>query len=420
MEEVLRQAALRILVVSQYFWPENFRINDLIKEWVERGHTVTVLTGLPNYPEGRVFDAYRKNPNAFMQYEGASVVRIPVLPRGNGSVRLFLNYLSFVLSGIIFGAWKLKRLRFDVIFVYEPSPVTVGLPAVWLGKIKKTPVVFWALDLWPETLAAVGIVRSARVLGWVGHLVRYIYNRCTLVLGQSRGFLESIANYCNNKDKIRYFPSWAEDVFAYEHVEPAAELVKLEGGFTVMFAGNVGEAQDMPAVLEAAELLRNNDFIRWTIVGDGRKFQWLQSEVLKRGLQGKVLLLGRYPMERMPSFHAHADALLVSLKRDPVFSITIPGKVQSSLMAGIPLLGMLDGEGAAIIQEARAGLTCPAGDSAGLAKAVLSLAALSSGERKQLGLNGRRYAQSEFGRTQLMDRLEGFLQEAIAIRKRHD
>lgn len=406
---------MRILVVSQYFWPENFRVNDLVKECVQRGHQVTVLTGIPNYPSGKVFDAYQDNPGAFTEFEGAQVVRVPILPRGTGGLRLMLNYLSFVFGASSFGPWHLRGEPADVIFVFEPSPVTVGLPAVWLGKIKNAPVVFWVLDLWPDTLAAMGVVRSPRILAWVGHMVRFIYSRCTLVLGQSRSFLGSIAHYCDDKAKIRYFPSWAEDLFMDGHVQPAPEVPEWVDGFTVVFAGNIGEAQDMPALLDAAERLKDHARIRWVIVGDGRKFDWLQSEVILRGLDKKVLLPGRFPIERMPSFYAHADALLVSLKRDPVFSMTIPGKVQSYLMAGIPLLGMLDGEGAAVIRDSKAGLSCEAGDDAGLAEAVLVLAAMSADDRKQLGLNGRKYAQQEFGRTQLMDRLEVLLIEAVSI-----
>lgn len=408
---------MRILVVSQYFWPENFRINDLVKEWVRRGHEVTVLTGVPNYPAGKVFNDYRAQPTSFSHYEGAGIFRVPMLPRGSGSLRLVLNYLSFVMGACSFGPWRLRAIPVDVIFVFEPSPVTVGLPAVWLGKLKQAPVVFWALDLWPETLAAIGVVRSPRILGWVGHMVRFIYNRCTLVLGQSRGFIDSIAKYCDDRTKIRYFPSWSEDLYAENNVTPATEIPKITGGFTVLFAGNIGDAQDMPAVLKAAERLKQNSRVRWVIVGDGRKFDWLQREVVQRGLESIVLLPGRFPVDRMPSFYAHADALLVSLKHDPAFSMTIPGKVQSYLMSGIPLLGMLDGEGASAIREAQAGLTCNAGDDAGLAQAVLDLVAMSSEDRAQLGFNGRRYAENEFGRNSLMDRSEDLLKEAVSIHK---
>ena len=409
---------MNILIVSQYFWPENFRINDLTQELIQRGHTVTVLTGIPNYPAGHVFDAFRENPKLFAQYGDVRVLRIPMLARGQDAAGLFLNYLSFVIGACLFGPWRLRGLQADVIFVFEPSPVTVGLPAILFGWIKRSPVVFWALDLWPETLAAVGIVRSRRVLGWVGHLVKFIYDRCTLVLGQSRSFLQSIAKYCSDARKIRYFPSWAEDVFNEPHLVPAPEVPVQEGVFNVLFAGNLGIAQDLSAVLQATELLRHNTAIRWLIVGDGRQSAWLQEEVKRRGLQSTMLLLGRFPVERMPSFYAHADVLLVSLKKDPVFSMTIPGKVQSYLMSGVPLLGMLDGEGASVIKEANAGLVCAAGDAVGLASAVLQMAAMTVSQRHQLGENGRSFAKEEFGRGMLMNRLEVLLHEATDLYKK--
>ncbi len=408
---------MKILIVSQYFWPENFRINDLTQELVQRGHNVTLLTGVPNYPVGRVFEAYRQNPKAFGQYGGATILRIPMLARGRGSLSLFLNYLSFVLGASLVGPYKLRGLKFDVIFVFVPSPITVGLPAVLLGRVKDAPVVLWVLDLWPETLAAIGIIRSPRVLGWVGYLVRLIYGGCTLVLCQSRGFFANIAKYCSDNEKIRYFPSWAEDIFSQANFVPAPEVPVREGVFNVLFAGNIGEAQDFSAVLDAAESLRHLSSIRWLIVGDGRKSSWLKKEIWRRDLQNSVLLFGRFPLKRMPSFYAHADALLVSLKKDSVFSMTIPGKIQSYLMAGIPLVGMLDGEGAKVIAEANAGLVCTAGDAGGLAAAVLGMATMSPDQRHQLGVNGRSFAQKEFSRDLLIDRLEVLLSEAISLYK---
>ena len=406
---------MEILIVTQYFWPENFRVNDLTKELVQRGHNVTVLTGVPNYPSGTVHETYRQNPKAFAHFNGSKVWRVPMMARGHGSVRLFLNYLSFVIGACLFGPWVLRGQRADVIFVFEPSPVTVGLPALLLGRIKHAPVVFWALDLWPETLVALGAVRSPIVTRWIGYMVQFIYERCTLVLGQSRRFLTSIAKYCSDANKIRYFPSWAEEVFNKSDIVPAHEVSVQEGVFNVLFAGNVGEAQDLPAVLDAAELLKYNSLIRWIIVGDGRKYDWLKQEVERRNLNSCVLLLGRFPVERMPSFYIHADALLVSLKKDPVFSMTIPGKVQSYLMAGIPLVGMLDGEGAEVITNTNAGLVCAAGDSEGLASAVLKMASMNSEKRCQLGLNGRAYAQKEFSRDLLINRLEDLLTEAVVL-----
>lgn len=409
---------MRVLLVSQYFWPENFRVNDLVRELVERGHTVSVLTGKPNYPSGKVFDEFRLNPTGFDNYFGAAIYRVPMLARGTGSLRLILNYLSFAIGACSFGSLRLIGKRFDIIFVYEPSPITVGLPAVFIARLKRTPVVFWVQDLWPETLVALGVVRSKIVLGAVGSLVQFIYNRCALVLGQSHGFLGSISRYCSDERKIRYFPNWAEDGVSSLKVAGAPEMPAQVGTFTILFAGNVGEAQDFPAILDAAESLKSNPAVRWVVVGDGRKSDWLRQEVVRRGLVGCFSLLGRFPVERMSSFYAQADALLVSLRRDPVFVLTIPSKVQSYLMAGVPLLGMLDGEGAAIISEANAGLVCSAGDSAGLAQAVRELLSMPKEERARLGDNGRAYAQSEFGREVLMDRLEAWFAELAAANER--
>ncbi len=200
-------------------------------------------------------------------------------------------------------------------------------------------------------------------------------------------------------------------MFCQDKITPAPEVVSQEGSFNILFAGNIGEAQDFPALLDAAEILKHNPAIRWLVVGDGRMTDWLGDEIARRGLGHCFFLLGRFPVERMPSFYAHAGALLVSLKRDPAFSLTIPGKVQSYLMAGLPLLGMLDGEGANVIRKADAGLVCSAGDAAGLARSVLKFVAMSKGERMRLGSNGREYAKKEFNRELLMDKLEGWFVE---------
>jgi len=403
--------------VSQYFWPENFLINDAAKELVLRGHKVTVLTGWPNYPDGKIFKNFSDGPKDFQSYQGADIIRVPMLPRGQGTLRLLLNYLSFAFFSCVVGPWLLRKKRIDVVFTYQLSPVTIGLTAILIGRIKRAPVVFWVLDLWPETLAALGVVKKEWLLNWVGKLVRFIYQRCTLVLGQSQGFLKSMSNYTSNGEKLRYFPSWAEDDFADRAPKLAPELPVFDGVFNVIFAGNVGEAQDFPAVIRAAKLLKEQVFIRWVVIGDGSRIHWLRDEVSKAGLDNNFLILGRFPLERMPSFYAHAGALLVSLKKDPVFSMTIPGKIQSYLMAGIPILALLDGEGARVIKEANVGYVQPAGDANGLAESLLKMTKLSTKDRKQFGLNGRAYAQQEFSRALAMDRLEAFFQEALYVSK---
>lgn len=401
---------MRLLVVTQYFWPENFRINDLVAELVRRGHQVDILTGWPNYPDGRVFDEFRDHPHDFDEYEGARIFRVPLLPRGSGGVRLLLNYLTFAVSASLFGLWQLRGRQFDAILAYEPSPITVGIPAGVFRAFKKAPLAFWVLDLWPETLQAIGVVRSKMLLHLVGKLVASIYKRCDLILAQSKSFVPAIAQYADRNARIEYFPSWSDSVFDAADVEAATEIPVKQDSFNVLFAGNIGEAQDFPAILAAAERLKNYSNIRWLIVGDGRMAEWVAEEIKTRGLEACVLMLGRYPVERMPSFFKHADALLVSLKDEPIFALTIPGKLQSYLAAGIPVLAMLNGEGAEVVAKCGAGLTCRAGDHKALSEAVLKLSDMSIDERSDMGMKGVALSKNEFGREKLIGQLEVWLE----------
>lgn len=404
---------MHILVISQYFWPENFRINDLVSDFVERGHRVTVLTGVPNYPEGRVFDDYRKNPSAFLSYLGARVIRVPMAARGSGAISLLLNYFTYALSASLLGSWRLRRESIDVIFVYEPSPVTVGIPGALMRRLLGAPLVFWVLDLWPETLKAVGVIQSRSGLGLVALLVRWIYRRCDLILAQSKSFIPQIRAYSDLSKRVEYFPSWAESLFgAGFEASAAPEVPSQSGAFTVMFAGNIGEAQDFPSILNAAELLSvSHPHIRWIIVGDGRLGDWVSQEVKRRNLGSNVFLLGRFPVERMPSFFRSADALLVTLKSEPIFAMTIPGKLQSYLASGKPIVAMLDGEGARLLQESGAGIAAPSGDAAKLAAAVVSVSEMPEPERALMGRNGAELYAQEFERNTLLDRLELWMKQ---------
>jgi colanic acid biosynthesis glycosyl transferase WcaI len=400
---------MRLLVVTQYFWPENFRVNDLVAELTARGHCVTVLTGVPNYPDGEVFADFAAHPGQFAAYAGAAVVRVPMLPRHRGGLRLMLNYGSFACSAAVVGAWRLRGKPFDAIFVFEPSPVTVGLPAILLKYLKGAPLAFWVLDQWPETLQAVGVVRSEAVLRMVGRLVSYIYRHCDLLLAQSASFVPRIRRYAGARSAVEYFPSWSDTSTVGGQVGTAAEVPYAPDVFTIVFAGNIGDAQDFPAILAAAEILRDRNDVRWVIVGDGRRSEWVAQEIRRRGLESRMLMLGRFPLDRMPSFFASADALLVALKSEPVFAMTIPGKVQSYLAAGKPILAMLDGEGADVIRRSGAGLACNAGDAAGLADNVVRMIEMSPGERLAMARAAIRVSTEEFDRGRLIDRLETLL-----------
>ena len=255
---------------------------------------------------------------------------------------------------------------------------------------------------------------SPAILQAAGKLVSFIYKRCDLILAQSKSFIPQIQKYAGVGSRVVNFPSWAESVFEMQHAIPADEVPSKPGSFNVMFAGNIGDAQDFPAILAAAEGLKPHTHIRWLIVGDGRMARWVADEIKRRNLQHCVLMLGRHPVERMPSFFTHANALLVSLKDEPIFSMTIPGKLQSYLAAGLPVVAMLNGEGAEVVKSSRSGLTCAAGDHAGLAAAVLKLSEMTKEERDTMGRNGLDVSAREFDRDKLIDRLEEWIGQLTA------
>lgn len=403
---------MNILVVSQYFWPEDFRVNDLVVGLVARGHDVTVLTGLPNYPEGRFNAGYGWRGPWSETYAGARIVRVPLTPRGSACAwRLVLNYLSFAASASCGALWRLRG-PFDLIFVSQVSPITVGIPATFARWRFRAPILFWVLDLWPDTLSALGVVRSRRMLGAVSVLVRWIYAQCSRILVQSRGFVPQVARHGVPEKDILYFPQWVESGYEKVGAEKDSASPELPPGLRVMFAGNIGEAQDFPAIIEAADLLKAED-VAWLIVGDGRMAQRTMEEVERRGLRHRVHFLGRHAPAAMPAFFAAADALLVSLKPDPIFSLTVPGKVQSYLASGRPVLAMLDGEGARVVEEAQAGFVCAAGDAQGLAANVLKLAALSREARDRLGASGKAYARQHFDRERLLDQLQEWSEAVV-------
>jgi len=408
---------MRILIVSQYFWPENFRINDLASSFIDKKHEVTVLTGLPNYPEGCLLPLYSENPSEFSNYRGIKIVRVPHVLRGKNKLSLLLNYLTFFLNASLLGPWKLRKNKYDVIFVFAVSPITMAIPAILLGKLKRAPIFLWVQDLWPETLSAVGVIKSRTMLNLIGIMVSWIYSQCDHVLIQSRAFFPSIKKYCAAADeqgKVLFFPNWAEQVFTGSAVSSQHVISRDENVFTILFAGNLGEAQDFPSILDAAEKLKSNSRIRWVIVGDGRMFDYVSGEVVRRGLSGNVKLVGRFSVETMPSFFDVADVLLVTLKSDEIFSKTVPGKLQSYLAAGKPILCMLDGEARLLVSESGAGLSCAAGDSDHLAQLALRMSELNKVELANMGEKGRNYYHLYFERDKLMSKLETYFRAAIA------
>lgn len=402
---------MNILLITQYFWPESFRINDLATGLSQQGHRVTILTGLPNYPEGRLFEGYGFFGRYSEEYEGMKVVRSPLVPRGKGgAVRLALNYLSFAFTTSLMALRTRKDI--DLIFVFEPSPITVGIPALVAKKITGAPIIFWVQDLWPESLSATGMVRSSTILLLVDRLVGFIYSGCDLILVQSRAFISSIQEAGVPEKRIRYFPNSAEDYYQpFDLPEDAPEFRELPTGFIIMFAGNVGAAQDFDTILATAMILRDRPDIKWVIVGAGRMFQWLENRIEELGLADTVHLLGRKPAESMPRYFAFADVMLLTLRRDPIFSLTIPSKLQSYLACAKPVIAGIDGEGARIVEESGAGFTCPAESPEELALAALKMYRLSQSDRAAMGQKARSYFEDNFSRSSLLDRLGAWMSE---------
>lgn len=408
---------MKLLIITQYFWPENFRINDLASGLRERGHEVTVLTGYPNYPEGKLYSGYRLFRQTSEQWNGIRIIRAALVPRGKGgTLRLVLNYLSFAL-GASLRVCALRREQFDALLVFQPSPVTCGIPARILKRLTGTPILFWVQDLWPQTLAAVGAVRSSAILGLLDRLVRWIYADCDRVLIQSRAFAETISNQGVPQERIAYFPNSAE-AFYYpvEREQTAALGRELPEGFRIMFAGNIGAAQDFDTILAAAELLKKHPQIVWVVIGDGRMRPWVEEELERRGLSDRVTLVGRKPAEEMPSYFAWADLLLVTLRREPIFALTIPSKMQSYLACARPILAALEGEGAQVLEESGGGYACRPEDPKALAETVLKMYGLTDTERQVIGNCGRNYYLQQFEREHLLNRLEGWLREFTPAR----
>lgn len=406
---------MRILVLSQYFWPETFRINALVEALADAGAKVTVLTGQPNYPDGAVFPGYRAGSIRKEHFrEDVEVIRVPIIPRGNASgARLAANYLSFVATAATIGPFLLRGRQFDVVFVYAPSPITQAIPGMVVKRAFGAKLVTWVQDLWPESLQATGFLRNETLLELARRIVAWIYSGHDLLLGQSRAFVGAIQSVAP-RTPVEYFPNPGDGSPVSE--EPGRTPLQLAPGFNVVFAGNLGTVQALETVLDAADLLRLHPDVRIVLAGSGSRLPWLQQETTRRGLSN-VILAGRFEPGEMPGIFAQADALLVSLNRGETLSQTIPSKVQAYLAAGRPILASLDGEAAALVTDAGAGFASAAEDATGLAENVLRLRALTPEQRAAMGTAGQDVYRREFDPHALALRL---VQRLSALVAQHD
>ena len=408
---------MRILIVSQYFWPEGFRINDVVKSLVEKGIEVDVLTGKPNYPEGKIFSGYKFWGCSHESWCGTNIFRVPLLPRGkNSALQLALNYVSFILFGLICGPFLLRRRNYDVVFVYGLSPILLAIPGIFIAWLKGKKLILWVQDLWPESLSATGYIKSTFLLRCVELVVRWIYRHADLLLVQSRAFAKVVSALAPGKT-VLYYPNSVDSSFARvpDFYHKQAEIEALETGFPIIFAGNVGAAQSVECIVEAASILQDIPQIRFVIFGNGSKWSWLNDQVVERGLSN-IYLAGRFPIEAMPVYLQKAEVLLVSLSDEPIFALTVPNKIQAYMASGRPIVASLNGEGARLVVESGAGISSPAEDPVALAKAILSLYQMTAEQRRQMGENGKIYYRNHFDHEILVDQLIGHL-DALVTKK---
>jgi len=391
---------MKILVVCQYYYPEPFRIPDICREMVQRGHEVTVVTGTPNYPEGIIYPGYEKGARSDEILDGVRVHRCPLVPRKQGALYRFLNYYSFVVSSNRY----LKSLKetFDVVFVNQLSPVMMAQSALRWAKRHGKKCVLYCLDLWPESLLAGGISKNSPGYRLFDYVSRGIYRRADKILITSMGFREYFRKQFGIPDeRIRYLPQYAEDMF--DEIPEAPE----DDGVHFLFAGNIGQTQAVETIVEAARLLQEEKNIHIHIVGGGVSLD--KCRELAEGLQN-ITFYGRRDLKEMPRFYALADAALVTLVDDPVLSLTLPGKVQSYMAAGRAVYGAIGGETAQLVRQTDCGCCVAAEDAAALAEAIRAGAA-DPKRLKQQGINARRHYEAHFRKEIFMQTLLDVLEE---------
>lgn len=408
---------MKICIFSNHFYPEDFKVNDIAFELSKLGHEITVLTAIPDYPKGKFYDGYSFFKRRREVVDGVNVIRLPIIPRGKGgAIRLVLNYLSYYFCLSVFTFFHGLKNKYDRIFVHLTSPFFIGVCARKLSKRQRIPLLFWVLDLWPESLISAGGISNPLIIKPQIRMVQKVYDQCSKILISSKGFEKSICEKGDYKEKLIYFPNWAEDVrgeapadFDINKIEPFAS--KTEADFILLFAGNIGEAQNLDAVLKTANLLKDEKRIKFVFVGDGRRKEALEQFARENDLHDTVFFMGRYPITTMPVFMNAADVLMFSLKDELCFNLTVPAKVQFYMSQGKPVLAMINGDGADLVEEAKCGFTANAGNSEEFAAAIEALSKMTKEELGKLGHNGKEFYENNFTKQQRINQLNNLLKE---------
>lgn len=401
---------MRILLLSYFYQPEpnDVKAHLLGKELAARGHDVTAVTTFPNYPHGEIYPGYKQKWRQWEVKDGVKLLRVPLYPdHSRSSIKRALSYGSFMAS--VSTLTPLLTRRADVMWVFHP-PLTTGLAGWWISLFKRAPFVLEIQDLWPESLSSTGMFSDSRGLRMVGDVAKFIYKRSSALTVNSPGFKRNLTGKGVPEDKIHVFPHWADETI-YRPVEPDpawGEHYGLKGKFNVIFAGNMGPAQALHSVIDAAAQTQDFPDIQYVLIGDGLELEALQESAKTLN---NVRFIERQPAEHMPQFYAWADALLVTLKNDPLFAITIPSKTLAYLACGRPIICAVAGDGAELIRQANAGLTCPPEDASALAKAVKSLYTTPRPDRNAMGAAGRQHFLEYYTRRVMIDRYEALFQD---------
>ena len=386
-----------ILVVSQYFYPEPFRINDICEEWVKRGHQVTVITGIPNYPEGKFYKGYGWFKKRKENWRGINIIRLPIISRGHSSIRLILNYYSFVYAGFFWKAFT--RIKPDLIFTFEVSPMTQALIGKWFSKKRKIPHYLYVQDLWPDNLEVVGGVHNKSVLRHYQKMSDKIYKGCTKIFATSPSFVKTIQERVEDKEKVIYWPQYAEEI--YKPVKSAQiEEIPNDNRFKIIFTGNVGTAQGLDILPKVARLL--DDDILFIIVGDGRYKAELIKEVEE--VKDRFLFIDRQPATRIPELLSASDVAFVSFMNNTLFEKTIPAKLQSYMACAMPILAVACGETERIIKEANCGYCSEIGNVEELKETIIKMK--ESQDLSKMGQNSLDYCKKHFDRNVLLSFIE--------------
>lgn len=396
-----------ILVVSQYFYPEQFRINDICQEWVKRGYKVTVVTGIPNYPMGKTFNGYGLTKKRHEMWNGIEIIRIPLIPRGSNSIGMLANYVSFMVSGIIAG--KLKDIKADYVFSFEVSPMTQVLTGISFAKKLGVPHYLYVQDLWPENVVTVTGIKNPAIIKPIDKMVDYIYKNSNEIFTTSPSFVKAI---CNRKvkvpeEKVHYWPQYAEQFYRPVEKEAVPEIPD-DNCFKVIFTGNIGTAQGLQILPKTAALLKGEN-IKFVMVGDGRYLKEFNIEVQNNGVEDAFIMIPRQPPERIPELLAACDVAFLSFQDAELWTMTIPAKLQSYMACGMPIIASAQGETQRVIEEAGCGMTCGLGDHRALAAIIIEFINISPKKICDMRENALNYSRQFFDKNKLLDEMENYL-----------